>query len=267
MPRKKTNTIQKKKSTKLETEVFNTKGEVIGKISLPEEIFRAKVNSKLMAQAIRVYLANQRLGTHSTKNRAQVSGSTRKIYRQKGTGRARHGSIKAPIFIGGGIAHGPRPRDYSLKLPKKAKKLALFSALTSKYGEGKMKVVTDLEKIDSKTKMMAKILENLSLEKEKKQKASSTLLVLPSAMKNVILAGRNLPSLTIAQARLLNTYDVLVHENILLTPEVILLIKDHFIKKSKVPSSSLQGKTVLFKKLTGEIVKPKKPKRKKGKKV
>lgn len=263
MPRRKSNHIQEQTNSKLETNVFNTKGEVIGKISLPKEVFGVDVNPKLLAQAVRVYLANQRLGTHSTKTRGEVVGSTRKIYRQKGTGRARHGDIKAPIFIGGGIAHGPHPRNYSLDFSKKMKRQALFSALADKFQEGRLKIVSGLERIEAKTKMMVEVLRHLNLTQPKEQKADSTLLITPETLKNVFLAGRNLSGLSIREARLLNTYDVLTHRNLLFTAETIPIIQEHFIRKGKILTDVLLEKTTSSK----SAAKLTKPKRAKGKTV
>src|SRR3972149_7539732 len=124
MPKK--NTAKKEIKNKLETAVYNPDGKVMKKVTLPADVFDVEVKTELLNMAVRIYQANQRLGTHKAKTRGQVTGSTRKIYKQKGTGRARHGDIKAPIFIGGGIAHGPKPRDFSLNLPKRMKRLALF---------------------------------------------------------------------------------------------------------------------------------------------
>jgi large subunit ribosomal protein L4 len=135
-------------------DVLDLTGKVQTSIDLPAELFGAKVNKQIMAQAVRVYLANQRQGTQSTKTRGEVTGSTRKIYRQKGTGRARHGGITAPIFVGGGIALGPKPRDYGLSLPKKMRRVALASALTSQLNAGKVKVVDGFDTIEPKTKVL-----------------------------------------------------------------------------------------------------------------
>src|SRR6185437_7247197 len=123
---------EKSKVAPVSVDVVGIDGKVTGKIALPGEIFGEKLNKALLAQAVRVYLANQRQGNASTKTRGEVDGSTRKIYRQKGTGRARHGSVRAPIFVHGGIAHGPKPRDFSLTMPQKMKQKALFSALSTK---------------------------------------------------------------------------------------------------------------------------------------
>src|SRR3989338_5152877 len=137
---------RKKLDKGLVAKVFDTKGALKKTIDLPKEIFGVQENNILLAQAVRVYLANQRQGTVSTKTRGEVAGSTRKIYRQKGTGRARHGSIRAPIFVHGGLVFGPKPRDYSMKFPKKMRKAALASALSSKVNDAQVKVVDGLEK-------------------------------------------------------------------------------------------------------------------------
>src|SRR3989344_6029979 len=118
--------------------VYDLKGAKSGTLALPKEVFGTKVNNSLMAQAVRVYLANQRQGNATTKTRGEVQGSSKKIYRQKGTGRARHGSLRAPIFVKGGIVFGPKPRDFSLDLPKKMKRKALFSSLSAKAADSEV---------------------------------------------------------------------------------------------------------------------------------
>ncbi len=219
MPKK---TKESKKVT-LSATVYNIKGEVTGKVTLPAEIFGIEVKPRLLAQAVRVYQMNQRAGTHDTKTRSQVVGSTRKIYRQKGTGRARHGDIKAPIFIGGGVAHGPKPRDYSKKLSKKMKKLAFFGALSNKLKEGKIKIISGLEKIEPKTKKMVEILRNL--------KITETLLVLPEKRENIVLSARNIPYVDVASVKTLNTYKILLYQNILFMKEALSVLADHFLGK------------------------------------
>src|SRR5579885_383385 len=144
--------VAKQDGVNLLIDVYGIDRKVSGKVSLPHVIFGEKVNKQLLAQAVRVYLANKRQGTVSTKTRGEVDGSTRKIYRQKGTGRARHGSVRAPIFVHGGVVHGPKPRDYSLNLPKKMRRKALFSALSAKLQDGQIKVVAGFEKLEPKTK-------------------------------------------------------------------------------------------------------------------
>lgn len=234
MPRKKTEKEGEEKKNPLEIEVFNTKGEVVEKLVLPKEIFAAKINESLMAQAVRVYLANQRQGTASTKTRGEVAGSGRKIWRQKGTGRARHGDRYAPIFVGGGIAFGPKMRDYSLKMPKKMRRAALFSSLTSKFEEKAIFVIADLNNLKPKTKEMVKIRENLKLK-------SKTLLILPKKKENIILAGRNIPELSLISADLLNTYEVLNHRKLLFTKEAIEILKKTFLKEVRLSKKKDYG--------------------------
>lgn len=215
-----------KRQTSLRTDVYNLKGKVVGKVQLPKEIFGAKINDKLMSQAVRVYRANQRLGTVSTKSRGEVKGSTRKIYRQKGTGRARHGSIRAPIFVGGGRVFGPKPRDFRLSLPKKMKRVSLFSALSSKLAEGEIKVLIGLEKIEAKTKKAYEVVKNLDGKDQK------ILLITPSSknFENVYRSFRNIKDLEIMNANLLNTYQVLDNKLILLMKDAIDSIKNKYLK-------------------------------------
>ena len=172
----KVSVVKPTKGRSLSASVYDIKGKVAGTVSLPSEIFGAKINDSLMSQAVRVYLANQRLGTVKTKDRGEVNKTTRKVWQQKGTGRARHGSRRAPIFVGGGLAFGPRPRDFSLSLSKKMKTLALFSALSSKLKDQELKIVKGLETLTPKTKLMAKVFENLGIESKKR-----VLLVMPKA--------------------------------------------------------------------------------------
>ena len=225
-----TATQKKKRTQKLIANVYSVQGKVVSKINLPKEVFGAKVNDSLMAQAVRVYLANQRMGTASTKSRGEITGSTKKIWRQKGTGRARHGSRKAPIFVGGGVAFGPRPRDYSLKMPKKMKKAALFSALSYKQDSGGIKVVTGLEKILPKTKFMAQVVKKLGFNSKK----INILLVTPDKEKNgfenVYRAGRNLEGLKILNVNTLNTYEVLDNQSIFFMKDAVGAVEKHFIK-------------------------------------
>lgn len=248
----------KEKDTTIKADIYNIEGQVIGKMQLSREIFAVKIIPELLAQSVRVHQANQRLGTHYTKTRSQVSGSTRKIYRQKGTGRARHGDIKAPIFIGGGVAHGPKTRDYSLKLPKKMKRLALFGALTSKLGEGKIKIISGLDKIELKTKKMLEILRNLQLEDAKKRIPFNSLLVLPEKIQNIILSTRNIPGIDMIDTKLLNTYEVLAHQNILFMKEALPILFSHFLNKENRQKdiSSEKSKEQKGKRKKEEILKP-----------
>jgi len=216
------------RETGLKLSVHDLKGKSVGKINLPKEIFGVKVNDKLMAQAVRVYLANQRQGTVSTKTRGEVKGSSRKIYRQKGTGRARHGSIRAPIFVKGGLVFGPKPRDYSMKFPKNMKKAALSSALSAKLRDGEIKIITGFEKIEPKTRVLAQSLKVLG-DGGKKRKL---LLVTPGAdAKNVVRAGRNIEGVSILSANMLNAYSVLDTREIFFMKESIDPLVDCFKKE------------------------------------
>ena len=219
------------KETGLKLSVYNVSGKVVESFSLPKEIFGADINTNLMTQAVRVYLANQRRGTLKTKTRGEVKISTRKIYRQKGTGRARHGAASAPIFVGGGVAFGPRPRDFSLKLGTKARRVALFSALSSKLKDGDIKIVSGLEKLEPKTKKMAEVFENLSLIEKKTQ----ILLVTPTLRKDfekIFKAARNIEGVKITSSNLLNTYEVLQSRNILFMKQAIDNVKETFLKEN-----------------------------------
>lgn len=194
--------------SKLSVSVRDLKGKVIGNIELPKEIFDVKVAPSLISQTIRVFLANQREGNLSTKTRGEVRGSTRKIYRQKGTGKARHGAITAPIFVGGGIAFGPKPRDFSLSLNKKMKRKALSGALSDKLKNEKI-LVLDLDNNGSvKTKEVNGALKALNLV-NKKGEAHKVLFVVAKQAKNAVRASRNIEGLEVESATDLTTYEVL----------------------------------------------------------
>lgn len=223
----KTVSTTKKKTGGLTVDVYDMKGKVVEAVELPKEIFGAKINNQLMSQAVRVYLANQRRGTASTKTRGEVAGSTRKIQRQKGTGKARHGSIRAPIFVHGGVVFGPKPKDYSLKLSKKMRKVALFSALSAKVKDRGIKVVSGLEKITPKTKFMALVLQKLGL----LNKNEKILLVLPEKLEEVQRAARNIDNMEIIYAYQLNTYDILRNKTLFLLKDSIAEVEKHFLQK------------------------------------
>lgn len=221
------------KEVSLNVSVFDLKGKAAGSIELPQQIFGAKINNSLISQAVRVYLANQKQGTVKTKDRGEVNKTTKKIYQQKGTGRARHGSKRAPIFVGGGLAFGPKPRDLSLSISKKMKTLALFSALSSKLKDSEIKIIKGLEKILPKTKLMAEVLKNLGIEEDKK-----VLLILPkkdAESENVYRAGRNIQGLEILSANSLNTYKVLDNTLILLMRDSVDSLENTFVKHPTLP--------------------------------
>lgn len=222
--------VNTKEDKALTIPVHDISGKEIETLELPKEIFGAKVNKILMAQAVRVYLANQRQGNASTKTRGEVTGSTRKIYRQKGTGRARHGGVRAPIFVHGGIAHGPKPQDHSLDMPKKMKKAALFSALTTKLLNNEIKIVNGLDTIQPKTKVMAQTLSNFGLTEEKVR----LLVVMPETNDTVVRTGRNLERVTITAADRVNTYAILHAKQVIFMKDAIRKLEETFIKeKSK----------------------------------
>lgn len=188
----------------MELAVINHKGEDTGrKISLSDEIFAIDPNDHAIYLDVKQYLANQRQGTHKSKERNEIAGSTRKIKKQKGTGSARAGSIKSPLFRGGGRVFGPQPRDYSFKLNKKVKQLARKSALSYKVKDKSLMVVEDLSFDSIKTKSFLALLSGLSLTDKK------TILVLPEENKNVYLSSRNLPKSKVVTVNDVNTYQLL----------------------------------------------------------
>lgn len=213
--------------------VYNSKGKVEGKVVLPSQIFAAPINKKLIAQAVRVYLANQRQGTASTKTRGEISGSRRKIWRQKGTGRARHGDRYAPVFVGGGVAHGPKPKDFSLKLSKKMRRKALFACLTLKLKQKSLIVISDLAKLKPKTKKILEVLKNLKVDTQNSKLKEKTLLVVPKEQENIIIAGRNLENLSLSSPELLNPFEILNSKKLVLVKGAILKLKKTFLGEKK----------------------------------
>ncbi len=199
--------------------VVNMQGEKVGEVELRPEIFEAPVNVPLMHQALVRQLANARLGTHSTKTRSENNRSKSKWYRQKGTGRARHGSRNAPIFVGGGIAHGPKPRSYAKKMPKQMRRAALRAALSVKAAEQQVVVVDELKMDAPKTKEIVKTLNLLSAGQGK------TLILLPDRNTPVELSVRNLPTARTLRAHYLNIRDLLTAD-VLIIPMASLAVID-----------------------------------------
>ncbi len=198
--------------------VMNMSGKEVGKMDLNDAIFGVEVNEHVLHQAVVQYLANQRQGTQSTKTRAEVRGGGRKPWRQKGTGRARQGSIRSPQWVGGGVVFAPKPRDYSFKLNKKVKRLALLSALSSKVQDGQIIVLDDLSLSEVKTKEMAKVLENI--------KCGKALIVMDGINKNVMLSARNIPDVKTASPSTINVYDILKYNTLVVTKEAIAKIEE-----------------------------------------
>jgi len=189
-------------------------GAVKGQVELPAALFDQKGKKGLVWEAVKCYLANQRQGNACTKTRAEVSGTGKKPHRQKHTGHARQGSKRSPQFVGGGIAWGPRPRDYSYELPKKLRRQALVLALSARKGEDAVMVVEDFELPEPKTREMVKVLKGLNLD-------GKVLLLTGGDSDNLRRASRNLPGLTVTTAQRVNTYDVVSHERIVLTESAL----------------------------------------------
>lgn len=204
--------------------VYNQKGEKLKtKVELNDQIFGVQPNEDLVAQYVRVYRANQRQGTVKTKTRGEVRGGGRKPWPQKGTGRARHGSIRSPIWVGGGTAHGPQPKDWSLKMPKKMRRGALFSALSNKVKKEGILVLNKIELKGIKTKDLKEVLDKLPLE-------GKTLVALDKMDKNVILSARNLPQVRTIQARELNAYEVLNTRTVLFPKGALKVLEETFLE-------------------------------------
>jgi large subunit ribosomal protein L4 len=196
------------------TALYNMEGKAIGEVELSDAIFASPVNTAAMHLVVRSILANQRQGTQSALTRNEVRGGGRKIYRQKGTGRARHHGNRAPQFTHGGVVFAPKPRDYVINVPKKVRRLAFKSAMTSKLLSEEIIVVDDLKLKEAKTKQMVKFLGGFQLN-------NTTLLVLPGRDETVMRASGNIPKLQTLYVNTLNVYDVLKAGKIILTQEAL----------------------------------------------
>jgi large subunit ribosomal protein L4 len=209
----------------MEVKVLNVSGKETGaKVQLPEAIFGIEPNDHAIYLDVKQFLANQRQGTHKSKQRNEIAGSTRKLYKQKGTGGARAGSVKSPLFNGGGRVFGPQPRDYSFKLNKKLKSLARKSALSYKAQDSNIIVLEDFNFDSVKTKSYVQLAADLNVTDVK------TLLVLGAANNNVYLSSRNLKKTKVVTADQLNTYDVLNAGKLLLTTGAVKLLEEAFAK-------------------------------------
>ena len=191
-------------------DVYNVEGKKVSDVELKEEVFGIKPNEAIVHSVLVNYMANQRQGTGNTKTRAEVSGGGKKPWRQKGTGRARQGSIRAPQWYKGGVALGPKPRDFSYTLNKKEKQLAIKSVLSSKVLENNLVVLDKLEFNEIKTKQMVKALENLKLE-------GKILIVLGAPNKNVQRSAKNIPDVKTSLTNTINVYDLLKYKKLILT--------------------------------------------------
>ena len=199
--------------------MFDTKGEKVGEVELRSDIFGAPINVPLMHQAFVRQLANARQGTHKTKSRGEVNRTKAKWYRQKGTGRARHGSRNANLFVGGGIAHGPRPRKYTKKMPRKMRRAALRSALSAKAMENQVFVVDKLEMEVPKTKDMVAVLGSLGLDDQ------GVLVLLPEKNEPVEKSARNLPKVKTLRASYLNIRDLLGYDHVLMPLDALQVVE------------------------------------------
>jgi large subunit ribosomal protein L4 len=194
-------------------DVKNLEGKTVGKIDLADDVFAAKVNQNLLHETVRHYLAGERAGTHKTKDKSEVSGSGRKLWKQKGTGRARIGSIRSPLWRHGGTVHGPKPRSYAYALPKKMILGALRSALSAKFADQKLTIVDGWNLESHKTKAFRQALDKLDAE------TRTILLVENGANLNLERASRNLDGVTLVPATNLEPYDLLRHEHLMLSRE------------------------------------------------
>ncbi len=213
----------------MELPIYNMEGERIGTYTVPDELLQGKLNIPLLHQVVVAHLANKRQGTHSTKTRGEVRGGGRKPWPQKGTGRARQGSIRAPHWVGGGVAHGPKPRDYDQKINKRVRKTAIRMAWIAKLQEGQVYLVEGLEEIDKpKTRVFKNLLEKLGLSERK------VLLLLPEKNEAVLKSVDNLPNVDKLPVLQPSTYDLLVHNAILTTPQAFDLVVERRLEKVNV---------------------------------
>ncbi|MDK2823779.1 MAG: large subunit ribosomal protein [Clostridia bacterium] len=198
--------------------LYNTQGSQVGEIELKDEIFGIEPNESVVHEAVVMQMASLRRGTSSTKSRGEVRGGGRKPWRQKGTGRARVGTIRSPLWRGGAIVFGPKPRDYNYSIPKKKRRLALKSVLSAKVQDGELIVVDELKFEKPKTKEMLKVLDAL--------KAQKALVVTADLDENVYKSSRNIPGITPMMASGLNVYDILTHDKLILTKDAVAKVEE-----------------------------------------
>ena len=201
-----------------EVSVLNMEGSEVGKMKLNDAIFGVEINEHLVHQAVVAQLANNRQGTQKAKTRSEVRGGGRKPWRQKGTGHARQGSIRSPQWTGGGVVFAPTPRDYSKKMNKKEKRIALKSVLTSRVNDGKFIVVDELKFDEPKTKEFAKVMDNL--------KAEKALVVLNDNDTNVVKSAANIPTVKTASTNTINVYDILKYDKVIVTQDAVKTIEE-----------------------------------------
>lgn len=200
-------------------DIYNVDGKVVGSMDLNENVFGVEVRPDVMHEVVVNYLANQRQGTQSTKTRTEVRGGGIKPWRQKGTGRARQGSIRAPQWVGGGVALGPKPRDYRYAVNKKTRRLALKSALSSKVQENEIIVLDAFSCDEIKTKQVVSLLKNLNVNEK-------ALIVLPDNDKNVVLSARNIKGVDTTYVGAINTYEVLNHTKCIILKDAVTKLEE-----------------------------------------
>lgn len=209
----------------MELNIYKIDGtETKEKVTLNPEVFEITPNEHVVYLAVKAYLANQRQGTHSVKNRSAVAGGGRKPFRQKGTGRARQGTIRAPHMVGGGRAHGPHPRDYRQDLPRKVKRLARLSVLSARAKEEKIRVVEDFSLSEPKTRQVTEILDNLKLDTTK------VLFVTGNLDKNLVLSARNIPYTQVRRAPEFSVYDLVNAQYIIFQKSAVELVNEELAK-------------------------------------
>jgi large subunit ribosomal protein L4 len=199
--------------------VYNIAGLQTGEIELNDYVFGIEVNEAVLHQAVVMQLASQRQGTSATKTRAMVRGGGRKPWKQKGTGRARAGSIRSPLFVGGGVAFGPHPRSYAFRMPRKQRRLAIRSALSAKVAAGELLVMEDISFNEPKTKSVVTMLEQLKVE-------DKALIIIAESNDNVEKSSRNLPGVKSITSQGLNVYDLLYHTKVLITKDAVSKIEE-----------------------------------------
>jgi large subunit ribosomal protein L4 len=215
----------------MELDVYKIDGTKSGeKVTLPDEVFGIEPHDHAMYQAVRLYLANRRQGTHKVKGRSEVRGGGRKPWRQKGTGRARVGTIRSPLWVGGGAIHGPEPRDYGFRLPKKVRELARKSAFAQKLRDDQIRIVEDFSFDEPKTKQMASVLTALGLDKVK------TLMLVEKSDRNIVKSGRNLEKFNVLVAGHATTYELLNNKMLLIQKSAVGALANGS-KKTEVPSA------------------------------
>lgn len=200
-------------------DIYNAGGDVVGSMDLNENVFGADVRTDVMHEVVVNYLANQRQGTQSTKTRTEVRGGGIKPWRQKGTGRARQGSIRAPQWVGGGVALGPKPRDYRYAVNKKVRRLALKSALSAKVQDSEIIVLDAFEAPEIKTKQVAELLKNLKV-------TEKALIVLPENDKNIVASARNIKGVDTTYVGAINTYEVLSHTKCIILKDAVTKLEE-----------------------------------------